>query len=805
MFRNKLLAKFITNSALIETADLWLFFPVLFGFGAAFYLVFAESFLANFFTVLSLFFAAIIFSFLNRDSPRFFVLLACALFLLGSFYVYFYQKIFLNYTPITGKIYVDVIGKIAATQKFYNPKNGVLGLNLLISQPKIYRTEFLKENKQSSKKNHKKKFTKKNNRQKKINKIKQKNFANIAEVKLDESEILTKKLLKNLLKKKPSQKKNRATIFTKKIEKNFVNIAGLQEIDRQFLDYSKNYQHVEWLKIKDRQAFPKPPPKISVNIIKNFQQLKVNDVIAFRAMLQPKQAREFVDDFDSSFADKFKKIGAYGFVLGEAKILRQSEISNIDDWFLQLREKIRQQIQAVINGDEGAIALAFLLGDQSQISKAMMVKIRNSGLAHLLSISGFHLALASLICFTSTRFILSRSEYLTLRFDLKKIAAVTAIFGTYFYLQIAAAPLPAQRAFLMIIAFLSALLLDEKVNAKRTVMTAALILILLNPYALFNISFQLSFAAILVLICFGDNKNLASNNNFLQRIFSYFWQIIFLSIAIQIFTAPFLMRSFQSVSLLGFIANIMAIPLTSFLIMPLGFLALILMPFGLEKYFLYCFGKTILWLEKIIIFVADLNYSNFVSPTISSFGLVLAILGLLIFTLLKTPLRFLGLMIFACSFLTIFFTEKPQILFDNQQKFFAIYDGKNLVFSKNLRPSKQRDLWMKKFNQSQFKSLENTPQKNIFCDEKKCEINFKSSEEDNFSVIRVLLKRNKISEICKNNFKNNLVAIVNLTRKYKLPQCFESNVIKIDNLDFYKKGGHFFFINGKKVLLKTTF
>jgi hypothetical protein len=100
---------------------------------------------------------------------------------------------------------------------------------------------------------------------------------------------------------------------------------------------------------------------------------------------------------------------------------------------------------------------------------------------------------------------------------------------------------------------------------------------------------------------------------------------------------------------------------------------------------------------------------------------------------------------------------------------------------------------MDKMEEKQFKSLISYPQKDIFCDEMKCLI------EKNHKIL-VIFKRSKISEICKNDFD----VIVNLTSKYKLPGCISENKIKIDNFDFYKKGGQFFYFKGGELLIKTT-
>ncbi|MES2962160.1 MAG: ComEC/Rec2 family competence protein [Pseudomonadota bacterium] len=843
-----------------EKDNLWLWMPVLFGFGAAFYFLFEENFLEKFTLLAALFFISSFLAFLNRNSLRFLVFLGCALFLLGGFYSDFYQKTFLNHTKITGKIYVDGIGKVESVRKFYNPKNGVEGVNLVISEPVLYKSKFA-EKKKVKKKYKKKKKTKKKTKKKKekTKKPRKKKILNQVQddgifeeispqrhpelvsgssEKINETEnppqnddVITepkkkkprkprkKKILNQVqddvvcldaipphchpeldsgssesLKKipKPKKKKPRKKkkISEKTILKNFVNLKNYQEIDREFLDHSKNYQFVEWQQIKERERFPNPPQKISINLIKNFENISVNDVIAIRMMLQPSKAREFPDDFDFSLDAKFKKIGAYGFAIGEAKILKKAEISNLEQWFLNLREKVRSKIENTLEGDISAIALAFLIGDQNQISKNLMSDIRNSGLAHLLSISGFHLALASAIFFVATRFILSRSAFLILNFDIKKAAALAAIFGTYFYLKIAASPMPAQRAFLMVLLVLIALFVGQKINSKRAIMTAVLALILYNPLAVFNISFQLSFAAILVLGSFYEVMQRQPRINYFLKVFWYFVEIILVSIIIQIATTPFLMHSFQTVSLLGFVSNILAIPLTSFFVMPLGFLALFLMPLNLEKYALILMGKGILLIEKIAVFVAKMDYSNLVSPQLSSFGLIIAILGLLLICLSSSRLLWFGILIFSLSFLTLIFDKKPDILFDGGQKFFAIYDQKNgLVFSKDLKPSKEREIWLKKMGEIEFKSNSEF----IKCEESKCLISKNQK-------ILVLLKRNKISEICKNDFD----VIVNLTAKYALPSCITAEKIKIDNSDFYQKGGQFFYFEEGKIRIKTT-
>ncbi len=791
-----------------EQNELWLWIPVLFGFGAVFFISFEAGFSRNFSAFLILFFAVVAFWYFSKEALRSLLFLAVAVFLSGSFYAFIYQKTFLNHTKITGKIYVDGIAKIESVREFYNPTIHRGGAVILLSDPILYKAEFNKSGAKNIKiKKHKKTKIKKKNPEKVKRKTKKQKAEelglSIAEYEQMRALEKEKKLEERIKKAEIKEQKKRQR-EQKYFMKNFINIANYQDVDRKFLDYAKNYQNVKWVKDGDKDLFLKPPQKLLVNAVKNYSNLKVNDLVALRMMLQPPDKKEFFDDFDFSIDAKARKIGAYGFAMGSVKVLRESEISNLEQWFLDLREEIRGKIYAVMKGDDAAIAVALLIGDQNQISKEMMNNIRISGLAHLLSISGFHLSLAAMIFLFLTRFLLSRSEYLSLHFDLKKVAAVIGIFSSYFYLKISGSPPPAERAFLMVLFGLISLLISQKVNAKRMVMSAVLLMILYNPYGMFNIGLQLSFAAIIVLGALSDDVfskfKPDRDRNFVIKASWYFLEIILVSIILQIALMPFLMHSFQNVALLGFIANILAIPLASFWVMPFGFLALFMMPFGLEKLPLIAMKEGIIWTEKIMVFVANLDYVNWISPELSGFGLSLAIFGLLLLCLAKTKIRFLGLLFFVLSFAEISIAKKPDLAFNKDQKFFTIYDQENgLIFSKDMKPSKRRELWMKKFNQKDFKSFNDfskewQEQKGIFCDLDKCVI-YKNQK------FLVLFSRGKINEICQNDFD----VIINLSARYQLPDCIKPEKIKIDNLDFHQNGGQFFYFENGNMSLKTGF
>lgn len=704
---------------------LWI--PVFFGFGAAFYFKFLVTFPA---LICSAFFLLIIY--------RSFVLLACITFLVGGFYAKFYEK-----SPLVSKkIYVDVAGKIASIKNFSNPINHQNGANLLITDAALKPVQFShrkeihleknkKENQKKSKKTKSKKTKKKKNKS-------------------------SKKL------KKPSAEKR---LSERKI-KQLINFDGYQEIDREFIDFKSQYQ----------KEIPQRLQKISLNLAKYNNDLAINDIVSFRALLAPPKSPEFPSSFDYQLDAKIKNIDAYGFVAGEVEILQKNQTSNLKERIANLRESIRSKIYQVLTGDEAAIALALLIGDQRQISSDLNTQIRNSGLSHLLSISGFHLSLAGAIFFISIRFFLSRSEKLALHFDLKKIAACGAIFAVFFYLLIANSPIPAQRAFVFVLFGLLALFFNKKLDAKRATMFAALILILANPYIIFSASFQLSFISVLVLISFSNRSEELMKFGHAR----YFIQILHLTFLIQIATAPFLMHHFRSLSLLGSLSNLAAIPLTSFVIMPLGFLAIFLMPLGAEKFVLVLMNHSITALKNIAQSVGSIPESNLASPWMPDVGLVISALGLLMICLGKKELRIFGAIIFAASFLTIFTNKNPDLILEKDQKFFAVFDGENLLFSKKLKDSKQRQIWMNQFNQKEFKQL--------FCEKNFCEFEIKNKK------ILALTGRNKIDEICNKDFD----VMINMSGKYKLPHCFKNAEMTIDNDQFYREKTQFLFFENEK-------
>ncbi len=784
---------------------LWLAF--FFSCGCIFYSKFNTNFHDAIYIFIGFAIISCILFFYNIFKNKSLIYLFILSFLLGSFYNLFYDEIFLNYTKINEKIYVRSEGKIVEIKKFYNPINHQYGANLLIANPIISKIDSTDKISNKSSKKIKKKITNKKKKGKKIQ---------------DGVKKKTKKIRKKIKKTIDKFDKISPTKF-----KNLINLKNYQEVDRVFLDYQKYYSDYDWLKINNRQELSRPPPFISVNIIKYENNLRINDIVKFYAFLQRVKSKDFVDDFDLNLDAKLKKISGYGYVIGDVEIVRRTKPENHHDFLRDLRQKISEKILKILPNDEGGIALALLIGDQSQISSELLKKIRNCGLAHLLSISGFHLSLASVSFFILFRYLFCNIPLISLRYDLKKISAIFALLASYIYLKIAGSPIPAQRAFLMVCLLLLSYFVQERFNSKRALMLCLFILTLSNPYLLFNLSFQLSFMAILTMIFYYQDyhdrhtaeelviKKLNENKFFLNRlrsffckIFNYFREIIIISVLIQIVTLPYLMYAFHNFSLIAPLTNIFAIPLTSFVIMPLGFLALFLMIFDLENLALLAMKWAIILLEKIIIFFSNFNFSILSTGHLPLISLAISTFAIFLFFLQsQKSIKILAVIIFVSSFFIDNFIDKPSLIFADNQKFYALYHpNQGLRFSKEMPISKRQKNWLINFNEKQFKTI-------VSCDNKLkvnnyCRICVKNKEANYCQIfyqdqkILTIDQRSKISELCKiyNDYKPNL--IVNLTSKYSLPQCFfvdNSATLIIDNFDFLLQKTQLIFIKNNQI------
>lgn len=365
----------------------------------------------------------------------------------------------------------------------------------------------------------------------------------------------------------------------------------------------------------------------------------VGSMVTLGATLMPLSDPVSPDAYDFRRQGFFNGIGAQGFVRGAVRVIAPPpEGAGLLLWIEALRGAIATRVAARLQGDTAQIATALLNGAQSGISPETQQAMRASGLFHILSISGLHLAIVAAFLFVGLRRLLALSATLALHYPIKKIAAALALLILPFYTLLVGEPVPAVRSALMTGLVLLAVLVDRQALSLRSVALAATALLLVVPQALLGASFQLSFAAVTVMIAGYETLRRLRQPGLGRRVerprwlqlLAALWRhgggIALTSLLAGVATAPLTLFQFQQANWYGIVANMLGIPLTSFVIMPAGFLAYFLMAFSLEAPALTLMGWGIDRLIDLAVFVgawpgATLAVSVF--PT-TAFALMLA-------------------------------------------------------------------------------------------------------------------------------------------------------------------------------------
>jgi competence protein ComEC len=229
----------------------------------------------------------------------------------------------------------------------------------------------------------------------------------------------------------------------------------------------------------------------------------VGSFVELKARLQPQLAPMRPGSYDFGRDMYFQGIGASGFAMGA---IRTTEPPVSGGWSLryaatmqQLRDAIDARIRTVLSGDSRAIATALLTGRRDAITAPVNDAMFISGLGHVLSISGYHMAVVAGVVFFTVRALLALIPALTVTFPIKKWSAAAALAAA-FYLLLSGSEVATQRSFFMTAVVLIAVMVDRRAVTFRTLAVAAILVLGMYPEALVHPSFQMSFAATLGLV-----------------------------------------------------------------------------------------------------------------------------------------------------------------------------------------------------------------------------------------------------------------------------------------------------------------
>jgi len=313
------------------------------------------------------------------------------------------------------------------------------------------------------------------------------------------------------------------------------------------------------------------------------------DLISLRAGLSPPPEPAAPGAFDYARQLYFQKIGGTGYAVTPPTVIPEAH-PKLADRGRAVIERVRltltRRILEAAPGDGGAMVAASVTGKREAISEVAENALRDSGLAHLIAISGLNMALATGIIFFALRFVLAAIEPIALRYPIKKWSAAAALLSGFAYLLLSGGGWSAQRAFIMTSIFFVAILFDRRALSLRNVAIAAIIILLLTPEAVVHPGFQMSFAAVTALIAAYEwhVKRLDPDRSFslTARMGRYVAGVAATDVIASAATAPYGLYHFNRAANWGLPANLLAIPIMGFWVMPAAILALFLVPFGLD-------------------------------------------------------------------------------------------------------------------------------------------------------------------------------------------------------------------------------
>ena len=300
--------------------------------------------------------------------------------------------------------------------------------------------------------------------------------------------------------------------------------------------------------------------------------LRYGDRVRFITKLyQPRPATN-PGSFDYRRFLAFQDIWVTGYVNQAVEVVRMAEgQGNPFFHFVERgREKIRTFLDRNTSPEYGGIMKALVLGERGDISKELNEKFIVSGVNHILSISGLHVALVAAFFFGATRFLIRLFPPLLLHLHLNKTSALVAIVPVIFYTFIAGMGVAAVRSTIMTLSFLLALLLDREKDLYDALFLAAFLILVAAPAALFDVSFQLSFLAVFAMLYLVPRfleiaaplKKWADEQSWPKRkIAAYVGASLLTSAAAILGTGPLVGLYFNRISVVGFLANLLLVPL----------------------------------------------------------------------------------------------------------------------------------------------------------------------------------------------------------------------------------------------------
>ncbi len=426
----------------------------------------------------------------------------------------------------------------------------------------------------------------------------------------------------------------------------------------------------------DTEARQSLPEKIRINL-SNEQyddSFTAGSIIKSKVRLLPPAGPAVPGAYDFAQRAWFDGLGATGSALGEVTLVNAAQ-SNITISYT--RDQIATKVREEIPGRAGAIGATLASGDRGAIAMEDAEAMRRSGMAHLLAISGLHVTAVVMMSFFIIAKILSLFPSFALRHRVPIYAASIAALIAIFYTILTGAQVPTIRACIAACLVLAALIMGRDPLTLRLVAFGALFIMLIMPEVLVGPSFQLSFAAVATIITLHETKYMQKLVHRREEIwikaFGRFLLSLFITgLFIEIALAPIALYHFQKTGIYGALANMIAIPLTTFVIIPSGIAAFIFDTIGLGAPFWWICGQSIEMILKLAHYVSNLPAAITTVAAIDMSLYAIIILSGLMIMIVKSNYKYFALAPLSIAFIMLLRTPSPDILITGDGRHLAV-------------------------------------------------------------------------------------------------------------------------------------
>jgi competence protein ComEC len=436
------------------------------------------------------------------------------------------------------------------------------------------------------------------------------------------------------------------------------------------------------------------PPLVRVNLRDEAPAwLLPGSVVRIRARLMPPAAPAVPGGYDFARAAWFQGLGATGQAIGDPSLVAPARPQRgFSARLAALRARITGRLQDQVGGGPGGIAASLVTGDQGGVSQSDAAALRTAGLAHLLSISGLHVAAVIGAAVLLTRRLLAVVPLLALRLPISALAAGMGAVAGLGYTLLSGAEVPTVRTCVAALLVLLGFILGREAMSMRLLAAAAFVVLLFRPEALVGPSFQLSFAAVATIIALHEQQWLrdrlaARDERLAMRLARSAIGLLITGFAVELALAPIAIFHFNRTGIYGALANIVAIPFTTFVIMPLEVAVLLFDWMGVGRPVFWLLRQSLLLLIWLARTVSGWLGAITLFPAISLGSYALMMMGGIWLCLWRTRWRLLGVLPCILGATAALLTPKPDLLISG--------DGRHLALNDQIDGARQRLLLLR--------------------------------------------------------------------------------------------------------------